>query len=166
MELKNVLKELQASKEFKDWHKEHKDSILAHAFMLLDDANKDTWQLGFYNKDNTITTFMISPKVIEVIPNQEILRSEQEILRLDTEISVDYEVALKTASDVRVVEHPREIPLKTFFIIQQLESGPVYNITFFFQSMKTLNVKVSAKDGKVVSSSCQSLMEFDKPLKK
>ena len=166
MELKNVLKELQSSKEFKDWHKEHKESILAHAFMLLDDANKDTWQLGFYNKDNTITTFMISPKIIEVIPDQEILRSEQEILRLDTEISIEYEAALKTASEFRVSQYKQEIPLKTFFIIQQIPEGPIYNITFFFQSMKTLNVKLSAKDGNVISNSFQSLMEVDKPLKK
>jgi len=165
MEFSAVLNELEASNEYKSWKQEHPKSYLAHAFMLMDDANKDTWQLGYYNSDNTITTFMVSPKIIEVIPDQEILRSENEILELSREISASYEQALKSAAEFRTLHHPREVPLKTFFILQQVPSGPVYNITFFFQSMKTLNVKVSASDGKIVSNSFQALMEFDKPLK-
>ncbi|HSU73201.1 MAG TPA: hypothetical protein VLJ21_05120 [Candidatus Binatia bacterium] len=162
MEFNAIIKDLHASKEFKAWKKEHSESYLAHAFMLLDDANKDTWQVGFYNSDNTITTFVVS-RIVEVIPNQEILRSDHEILELKPqEVTLAYEAALKQATEFRILHHPREVPLKTFFIIQQLPSGAVYNITFFFQSMKTLNVKLAAGDGKIVSHSFQTLMEFDR----
>jgi hypothetical protein len=163
MEINDVLKDLHASKEFKDWKKGHAKSYLTHGFMLLDDANKDTWQLGYYNPENTITTFVVSPKIIEVIPDQEILRSDHEILELQPkDVTLEYEKALKLATEFRVLQHPREVPLKTFFIIQQLPQGAVFNITFFFQSMKTLNVKLAGSDGKVVSNSFQTLMEFDK----
>lgn len=167
MEVNDVLKELHAGKEYKAWKKEHAESYLAHAFMLLDDANKDTWQIGYYNPDNTMTTFVVTPKIIEVIPDQEILRSENVILELQPkEVTLAYEAALKLATEFRVLQHPREVPLKTFFIIQQLESGAVYNITFFFQSMRTLNLKLAAADGKVLHHSLQTLMEFDKKFEK
>ncbi|MBI4145167.1 PepSY domain-containing protein [Candidatus Woesearchaeota archaeon] len=163
MELKDVLRTLEQSKEYSAWRKEHAKSFLAHAFLLLDEANKDTWQLGYYNPEDTITTFVVSAKYVEIIPDQEILRSDNAILELKPEdVVIGHESALKTAKEQHVLQHPREIPLKTFFIIQNNEGKAIYNITYFFQSMKTLNLKIDAKDGKLLSQSFQTLMEFDK----
>ncbi|MBI4151094.1 PepSY domain-containing protein [Candidatus Woesearchaeota archaeon] len=160
MEFKDALMHLEKSKEFVSWRKEHK-GFLAHAFKLLDDANADTWQLGYYD-GSTITTFVVSARFIEVIPDQEILRSEHAIEELDvTHVKISSEDALKTAREFHQLHHPREMTLKQFFIIQKLPSGVVYNVTFFFQSMKTLNVKIDAASGKVVQHSFQSLMEMD-----
>ena len=165
MELNDVLAHLHKSKEFTSWKGK---GVLAHAFKLLDEANEDTWQLGFYDKDaEKITTFVVSARFVEVIPDQEILRSEHAIFELNpAHVTVTSEAALKSATEFHHLHHPRELMLKKFFIVQQTEAGPVYNITFFFQSMKTLNLKIDAVSGKVVSHSFQSLMEMDKPLKK
>ena len=165
MELKDALGHLHKSKEFKEWKGK---GVLAHAFKLLDEANEDSWQLGFYDKDaEKITTFVVSPRFVEVIPDQDILRSETDILELlPAQVTVTSEKALAKATEYHQLHYPREMVLKKFFILQQIESGPVYNITFFFQSMKTLNVKVDAGTCMVLSQSFQSLMEMDKPLKK
>ncbi len=161
MEFHDALKHLEKSKEFVDWRKEHK-GFLAHAFKLLDEANADTWQLGYYD-GSTITTFVVSARFIEVIANQEILKSEHAIEELDvSNVKVSSEAALKTAREYHILHYAREMTLKQFFIIQKLPIGVVYNITFFFQSMKTLNLKIDAHSGKIVQESFQSLMELDK----
>ena len=46
--------------------------------------------------------------------------------------------------------------------MQKTDLGAIYNITFFTQSFKTINVKVSAITGKVIDHSSQDLMGFDK----
>ena len=163
MEFPHVIKSLQQKKEFKEWHKDHAKSILAHGFLLLDEANKDDWQVGYYNEDGTITTFVTSEHHVEIIPNQEVLRSDHDILALRPD-HVVFPVAelLKKAREYHQLHYPRETVLKQFFIIQEAPTDAIYNLTFFFQSMKTLNLKFSAVTGELLSDSYQSLMEFDK----
>ena len=59
MQVKDKLKFLQDSKEFGEWKKKNKESYLAHVFRMLDEANINIWQFGYYNKDDTITTFIL-----------------------------------------------------------------------------------------------------------
>lgn len=167
MEFADIAKQLDTSKEFKVWRKENPKPFLAHAFKLLDEANQDTWQLGYYDAEKeNITTFIVSALHVEVIPNQEILRSPNAIEPLEVKhIKIESEQILKQSREYHQLHHPRELVLKQFFIIQQINAETVYNVTFFFQSMKTLNLKFDAKDGKLLSNSFQTLMEMDKPLK-
>ncbi|MBU1004502.1 MAG: hypothetical protein KJ561_01600, partial [Nanoarchaeota archaeon] len=65
MEIKDVLARLRDDKGFKQWKKENPNSFLAHIFKLLDEANQNDWQIGFYNKDDTITSFIITPNEIK-----------------------------------------------------------------------------------------------------
>lgn len=164
MEFKDILHSLEKSKEFVAWRKNHDESFLAHGFLLLDEANKDDWQIGYYNPDGTMTTFVASEKHVEVIPDQEVLRSDTDILPLQPkEVVFTVEDVLKKGREYHQLHHPREVVLKQFFILQESPTGAIYNLTFFFQSMKTLNMKFSATTGELVSHSLQSLMEFDKP---
>jgi hypothetical protein len=164
MELKEVLDLLHESEDFKKWKETDSASFLAHAFVLLDDVNKDTWQMGYFNPEKeTITTFIVSEKHIERIDNQDVLRSQQAILELKVDqVKFNHDDALKKADEYHQQNHPREMALKKFFIIQQMDDHAIYNITYFFQSMKTLNMKINALDGEIIDSSIQALMEFDK----
>lgn len=163
MEFKDVLHQLEQSKEFVAWRKDHEQSFLAHGFLLLDEANKDSWQIGYYNHDGTMTTFVASENHVEVIPDQEVLRSDHDILPLqEKEVVFGVEDVLKKGREYHHLHHPREVVLKQFFILQEAPTGALYNLTFFFQSMKTLNMKFSATTGELLSHSFQSLMEFDK----
>lgn len=162
MEIIDVLKRLEENKEFKEWKKSHEDSFLAHVFKMLDDANKDDWQVGYYNKDDTITTFIITPNDLKIAETEEILkRPDAKIQKLDkNNIKIDITQALQTAEKIQVKEYKQALPSKIITILQKLDMGQVYNITYITQTFKFLNFKIDASNGKVLKKSLQSMMDF------
>lgn len=160
MELKAAFEKLEKSSKFKNWKKTHADSFLAHAFVMLDEANKDIVQLGFFDKSSDMmTSFLVEPGKISEMPESEVFKSEQEIMPLAMgEVKLTDEKALAIAEDYRTKNHPAELPIKTFFIVQHLDIGCVFNITFFTKSLKTLNLKISVVDGKILKHSLEPLI--------
>jgi len=146
---------------FREWHKKHQENFLAHGFMMLDDANKDVWQIGFYNPNNSkITTFIVG-KTIEHTAEQEVLESGAAIQKLPVEeVKVEPQKALATAKEILEKDFAREIPIKEFFIIQHIDKRTVFNITYFTQSFKTVNIKLDAGSGELISKNIQALMDF------
>lgn len=161
MDFQKVLKQLQSSPTFTDWKKTHPEAFLAHAFLMLDPPNQNIWQIGYYDPSTkAMNTFVINSPDIDLIPEQDVLKSS-EITKLDIEqIKIPEAQALEIAEKTRKQKYSQEQPAKTFFILQQHNNGPVYNITFFTASLKTLNIKLSALNGKIVSHSLQSLAVF------
>lgn len=161
MELNEILQKLQESSEFKEWKQKHPDAFLAHAFVMMDETNKNVWQLGYYNKEkNTMTTFVVNDE-IKVIPDQEILQSDTEIKPLNaSNVKLTVKEALNKAEEVKKEHYPKELTAKTFFIIQHMNNEDVFNITFFTMAFKTINIKLSVLDGKVITHSIQVLAKF------
>ena len=160
MDFHESLAKLTSQLLFKDWHKNSLDSFLAHAFMMLDEANKDIWQFGFYNPESKKMVTFIVNKSVEQSSEQDVLESGSPIQKLPVEdIKISVDEALKTAKDIMQKEFKKEAPIKEFFIIQKLEQT-VFNITYFTQSFKTVNIKIDAKSGDVLSKNIQALMEF------
>ncbi len=157
MELKEVLSAVEKSSEFAQWKKEHQKSYLAHAFVMMDEANRDAWQVGYYDAEKSL-----SSGKIDIIPDQEVFKAHQKIPELKPEdVKLSVAEAMETAEKTRNEKFRNELPAKTFFIIQDLEEhGPVFNITYFTHSFKTINIKLSTKDGRVVHSTCQALAAF------
>ena len=162
MEIIDLINRLEKSKEFKDWKKKNKDSFLAHVFKLLDDANKDDWQIGYYNKDDTITTFIITPNDIKIAETENIFKKpEAKIKELDRKkIKIDITQALQTAEKIQTIEYKQETPFKIITILQKLDIGQVYNVTYVTQTFKVLNLKIDSETGKVLKKSLKSIMEF------
>ena len=163
MELKQVLELIGKSKEFSEWRKSHEKAYLAHAFVMMDEANKDTWQVGYYDAEKSLmSTFVVTGEKIGIIPDQEVFKAHQKILELKPEeVKLSVKEAMETAEKTKAEKFKNELPAKTFFIIQDLEEhGPVFNITYFTHSFKTINIKLSTKDGKVFHATCQSLAAF------
>jgi hypothetical protein len=163
MELKEILAQLEKNNAFKEWRAGHAQAFLAHAFVILDEANKDAWQVGYFDEaSSTMTTFVLKSDAVQLIPDQEVMKAEQRILPLKPEeVTLPTADALGIAQRDKVAHYPRETPAKTFFIIQNLAAhGTVYNITFFTTSFKTINLKLDAKTGKVVHRSIQELAAF------
>ena len=160
MELKQALQKLEKSAEFKKWKKTHAEAFLAHAFVMLDDANKDIVQFGFFDsKSDKMTPFMVEPKKVSELPESEVFKSEQTITPLVMKhVQLTDEKALEIANEFRNKNYPAELPIKTFFIVQHLDLGCVFNITFFTKSLKTLNLKISVVDGKILRHSLESLI--------
>jgi len=162
MDLHETLAKLTRSSVFKDWHAENKEYFLAHAFVMLDEANKGVWQIGFYSKEKErMVTFIVAGDSVNHTEEQEVLRTEGEIAKLDPEeVKHSIEEALKTAKACLQENYRGEMVLKEFFIIQNAEGHPMFNITYFTQSLKTINVKINAKTGEIIKHSKQSLAEF------
>ena len=162
MELSTSIEQLESSAIFKDWRISHTDSFLAHAFVMFDEANADIWQLGFFSEQNNLmTTFLVEKTEIKIIPDQEVLKSDAAILPLKVaDVRISSLEAMHKAQNVLKKEYSAELPLKVFFILQQLKDGAIYNVTFFTKSFKTVNVKVSAVDGSIIHYSLSSLADF------
>jgi len=86
MEFQEVLKAVQKTEEFQVWKKEHGGHVLVHAFVMLDEPNKDIWQIGFYDsKEDQMATIIYDKGSISIVPDQEVLKSKGEIKPLDIE---------------------------------------------------------------------------------
>ncbi|MBD3361388.1 hypothetical protein GF358_01200 [Candidatus Woesearchaeota archaeon] len=162
MDIKKTVEQLKKSNEFKTWQKDHPDFYLAHIFVMKDEANKGTFQIGYYNpsKDKMIT-FIISSDKIDITGEQEIMKSKQTIAELDIDkIKILTEHALDIAKKCREEKYSKEIIMKTFFIIQEIEGIPVFNITYLTQGFKTINIKINAIDGTVIKHTIGTIAEF------
>ncbi len=162
MEIKEIIKRLKEDEGFKKWKRGHKNSFLAHVFKMLDDANKGDWQIGFYNEDDTITTFLLTENEIKMIkPTQIFKKPGAKILKIDeNRIRIDICKALEIAEKTQVKEYEGESPIKIITILQRLDIGLVYNITYITQSFKILNFKIDANNGKILKKTLESIVDF------
>ncbi|MEM4282415.1 MAG: hypothetical protein QXU88_01100 [Candidatus Woesearchaeota archaeon] len=162
MEPKSALSRLEASPQLRNWRQAHTDSFLVHAFVMLDEANKDIVQFGFFDpKKGSITTFMVTPEEIYLLPESEILKTGSSILPLKmSEVRLDAKKVISLAEEYLKRHHPREQPIKSFYILQRLDIGCVFNITYVTASFKILNIKMSASTGKILRHSFESLVDL------
>lgn len=160
MNIKQITKNVQEDKEFLSWKEKNPSSILVHVFVMLDDANKDMLQIGYYDEaKEKITTIIWDNGKVSIVPEQEILKSGDKIIELNPEeIKISVEEALEIVEKERTKKMPEPI-MKKFFIIQNSEHGAIYNITFFSQALRTLNMKILASNGKVIHSDVKKLIE-------
>jgi len=158
MDLHEALGKLTASLQFKDWHTKNPDCYLAHGFVMLDEANKDQWQIGFYDPQTTkIKTFIVG-KEIEQMQEQEILK-QGDVLKLEiSDVKINPEDAMKKAEEC--FNKHKQILLKKFFIVQKIDGKTVYNVTYFTQAFNTVNIKVDAGSGEIVEETEQKLATF------
>lgn len=165
MQIKDILASLRKDKVYTDWKNDNKDTFLAHVFKMSDEPNKDTWQVGFYEeKQDRMTTFVLENDAIKMIPHQEIFKKhDMHVRKIDEDkIKVDLDEALATADKLQQEKYKVHVPLKKIIILQTLDMGQVYNITFVTRSFNTLNIKVDSLSGEVVEEKVQSIVEFDK----
>ena len=162
MEFESIIKKIESMNEFKEWKDKHKHYYLAHAFVMLDEPNKGIWQVGYYdNKTNKVATVILEGDKISFVPDQEILQASQQITELkpeDVKLTVDN--ALEAAKACIKENYPKELLLKSFFIIQHLPEGTVFNVTFLTRSFGTINIKISTIDGKIFKHSMGRLANF------
>ena len=156
-----MLELLMQSEEYAEFGKQ--DFFLAHIFKMLDKPNKDIWQVGFYSpsKENMITCMVDGASVL-VTPESEVFKKpDSEILKLELDkVSIDWKEALEKAERFISDHYPSEMIITTFFILQRLPLGTVYNLTYMTKSFHTINLKLSAQDGAVLKHSKDSLMDM------
>jgi hypothetical protein len=156
--------EIENSECFLSWKNENPDSYLVHIFRMFDNENKDVWQFGYYNSDDTITTFMLDVEKISEIPEQDIFKRDRtKIPAVDiSSIKIDFNEALEKAKAIQTEKYRSHPVLKVFGILQRIKDNSVYNITFVTQTFNTLNIHVDSKTGEILHEKLTSLMSMAK----
>jgi hypothetical protein len=166
MKLPDIIEKLEENSEFKKWKEEHKDTYLAHAFMMMDPANENIWQIGYYNpKTDKVTTFVIEGDDIKISPETNIFKKPNaKVEPLDiSKVKIGTIQAIETGEGVMEKDYPKALPIKMFFIIQTIpEQGSVFNMTFITQDFKTVNIRISSETGKVLSHKVESILDIKK----
>jgi hypothetical protein len=162
MEIKNKITALEKSKEFLDWQKKHLDSYFAHIFRMFDDVNKNIWQFGFYNNDDTITTFIMENDSISEVPEQKIFKKNTDALpSLDIKkIKIEFEDALNKAHELMKDKYKQHPIMKTFAILQKIDDKQVFNITMVTQTFNTVNIRIDSIIGDLISEKMISLADI------
>jgi hypothetical protein len=166
MKLADVIKKLEADSEFEKWRKSNKDAYLAHAFMMMDQANANIWQIGYYHpKTDKITTFIIEGDDIKISPEMNIFkRPDAKVEHLDvSKVQIGTVKAIETAEKIMEKDYPKASPVKMFFIIQNIpEQGHVFNITFVTQDFKAVNIRISSENGEILSHKVENILDIKK----
>ena len=162
MTIIDELKKLEKSKIFKDWKSKHAKAYLAHCFKMFDEANKEFWQIGYYNPETNLITVFVVGKDIAKNEDAEVFKEQEKLVQQlnINDVSVFEDLAMQKAEEVLAKEYKGSSIFKKFMILQHLENhGQIWNVTFITNQFKTINVKISASTGKLESHKQVSLIE-------
>lgn len=160
--LQQVLKLVEDSDVFKNWHKKHANFYLCAFFRNIGNMDNIEWQVHYYWPENdTITVFSVGAEINIVEEDSLILkRNDEKVeeLKLDN-INVDLLRALEIADNYIKENYPKEEIVKRLIILQKLKRI-VWNITCMTLSVNLLNVKLDAESGEVIEESMGPLLKY------
>jgi hypothetical protein len=166
MSIKTAVEKLESHAEFLKWKEGHKDAYLSYAFTVLEDDKGIEWQIGFFNSaSDKITAFTFKGDDIVICADEDAFKKEEsKILELDmNKVKINVDNAINNAEEFQKKKYPNEVSTKAIVILQNLaKEGLVWNITYITKSFNTLNLKINAEDGKVVSDKLSSILDFQK----
>lgn len=161
-DFKEALEILEKSKEFKEWKKKNPEDYLSYALMIVDEKDTD-WKIGYCNKQNKVTSFNVGNRIV-MEPEDKVLQKEKKgIKEIDLgKAKLSMADAVTVAVNLQKEEFVTESPQKIIAILQTLDIGQIWNITFFTQSFNTLNIKVKSENGRILEKKIQPLFGMDK----
>ncbi len=154
---------LESSTMFMDWRKEHDNDYLVHGFVLLEPGQDKEWQIGYYDPESKkIASFNVGVR-IEKSPEEDVFSQDGEVRALDpSKVKVGFADALLKANHVQKEKYSTHIPTKRILILQHLEMGQVWNVTYVTQTFSTLNIKIDAETGDILKDNLVSLFKIEK----
>ncbi len=161
--IKKIIEEIEKSKIFNDFREKNNEAYLAHAFFLLDEANKDIVQIGYFNKaSDKITTFVFEKGRISKNPEADVFKEQKSVIkRLDIlKVKIEVGKAIAIADGLHDQKYSKEAVIKKIAILQHLPVGQVWNITYLLSNFKTLNIKIDSANGNVLEDTVSSLVEI------
>ena len=164
MDIKHALKKLEDTPEFKKWHKNNKKTYFSYAFKILQEMQKDEWQVGFHNpKNDKITTFVVINDTIKMRPEEDVFKREETKINAiePNKVNTSFDDAVEKAEEFQRKNFPKDKSVKTIAILQNIsELGNIWNITYITESFNTLNMKIDASNGKILEHNLASIFSF------
>ena len=168
MRFKEILSKVQSSDEFKKWYAEHDSAFFAHIFFTDEQTEEQTdvitYDVGYYvPTEDKIASFEVGDGVCLKDYSEVFKKPGTTLKKIEIEkIKISAEEALDKAKEEQEKKHSACQPFKRIVILQHLDVGQVWNITYITRTFKTLNIKVSAETGKIVEDKIHNIFEFDK----
>ena len=161
MDIKKAVSRLEKSPVFRNWKSSNKQAFLSSAFIMLENSDNPEWMIDYYNsKKDKITSFLVS-KTIKKNPDSEIFKSGQDIKGVNlNEVKMEFNKVLELGSDFCRKNFPNETTKKTIAVLQNLELGQVWNVTYITLAYKTINLKISSSTGDILKHGLISLYDF------
>ena len=164
MEVKDAVLNLEKSDVFKKFKKDYPDAYLANLFSMIDEKSPiPEWHIGYYDKSKErIITFVLGDEIIQN-PESEVFRDGGHVEHIEMhKIKISFDKAIENAIIHQKQKYPIDSPTKKIVLVQNIDGHYMYNMTFVTQTFKTLNIKVSTQDGRIISSKIYSIFDFDK----
>lgn len=155
--MQEMLGVLKKTDSFQQWSKIHPSGYLSHFFCQINNQFMPLakWEVGFYETaSGKITVFtLLDNGDAEIKPADDVFQKEKaaiEELKAD-HIKFTVEQAKQVWQEHFPKFFPREVLGDGFVVVQALEKIPVWNFTFITKTIKFVNMKIDATDGKIVS---------------
>jgi uncharacterized membrane protein YkoI len=157
MDVNDTVSRVTDSVLYRQWSRDNPGFYLVHVLYM----SKHPPQVGFYNKStDRMYTFNVDDD-ISINPEAEVFKNQKSIAQLKLEkVKIDKARALDIVQEQKKEKYPGEILETEIVILQQIKAGLVYNVTYFTKAFKTLNIKVDAMEGKIISHEIASLVGF------
>jgi len=167
MKVSELLSALDKSAEFKKWREANPKDYLAHVFCMIETEEPSGYDIGFFDpKEQKMCSFTIDEALSNVMfagESEVFKRPEDAVKALDpSKVRIEAEQALETASKVQAEKYPKDKPFKKVVILQNIDEGQVWNITYITQTFKTLNMKIDAASGEVLDDRIVDLVQMGK----
>jgi len=167
MDVRELFTKLKEMPEFKEWHAQHVDAKPVHVFLLIEPGADVKYDVGFFDfAKELMSSFLVddSLKHAEVTETKEIFtKDNQKIKPLEEErIKVSFKEASDTSRKLQKEKYKQHEPIKEVVILQNLQEGQVWNITYITKTFQTLNIKIDAETGTVIEDTLHQIFSFDK----
>ncbi|MBI4453206.1 hypothetical protein HY636_01030 [Candidatus Woesearchaeota archaeon] len=156
MEFKQLVKKIELSEEFREFKKKEPKAYLVHVFQM---TNANT-NIGYYSTESQkVFTFEDTGNEIrmEEQPAFQEIQHDLKELKL-SKVAFDSDKAIEIALGIQKEKYAREIINQNILILQHLDIGLVFNITFITAAFNTLNIKINAETGEVIEDSLARLV--------
>mgnify|MGYP001459339813 CR=1 FL=1 len=157
MRVNEFIEKVVNDSRFQEWKKNHQDSYIVHVFF-----EEVGMQIGYYNKDDTMTSFSFENDELKITESEEIFKKDdKKLLKLDRDkIKIDFNQGLEKAKKLQQEYYKGHDPVKIISVLQHLAIGQVYNFTMITQTFQTINVKINTDSGEVIEHKLYSLMDL------
>ena len=110
------------------------------------------------------TTITIEDDKVKVHPPEKAFKKPGTTIKPLTmeEVKIDVLDCLEKIHDIQHNNYPSELPVKKIVVLQTIEEGQVYNVTYVTSGLKTLNIKMDSRTGEVKSEKLEQVFKFGK----
>lgn len=161
MKIQPYVERLEKSKEYKDFHKEHKNAFLSAGFFVLDlEEKKNVHQLDFYvpNK-NKMAAFSLDNGIkLQLLD----LVHEKTPEKLDINVKTDLDALYGILEDEMKNRNITENIKKIVAVLQNIDGKRLWNLTCILSGMEILRSHVDDETRSVLKMEKFSMMDLMK----